>query len=473
MKPRNHVTPFLEFKEMDLFLFTGSQPSHSSFENEQGVRSFIEHFEEYVRWEKTKDTEYLREKYVITHSNPNQKVEDLANRFNKEIALYEPSVLLYFISPSDYLNGTQGSLSRLLKQVLQLKNNQAKFVLQYPWKTANETENKHIEQYILSIEQELLASLEEPERKRVFIVDNYRHLPLTDYVNELNQLNGEGHLKLGEYLVQSLYGTAEHFPGVGVTLDLMFKEEQLVYSKPPNPLDQRLKKLLDKDDPLTWLFMGDSITHGALWTYGYKDYVELFRSYIEETLHRPKDIFINTAVSGATIPSTLARIGVRLQPYHPDIIYMKLGANDVVHYTATEYKENLETMLRHLKEKNALIILSTPTPSDLGIDKSKRMREYIRVLYEIAVAYPEIILIDQYTVMQDYLEENPIGWRKEYTFYTDEVLHLGANGHLFMFHNLTKQLGLIHEESPYYNYYYVSEEEDALIVKDVFDTLHK
>ena len=58
-------------------------------------------------------------------------------------------------------------------------------------------------------------------------------------------------------------------------------------------------------DKMTWLFMGDSITHAALWTKGYDGIAQTFEKYLKDEMGRASDTVINTAVSGATTTSTL------------------------------------------------------------------------------------------------------------------------------------------------------------------------
>ena len=53
-----------------------------------------------------------------------------------------------------------------------------------------------------------------------------------------------------------------------------------------------------QDRPLKWLFYGDSITHGAVHTFGWRDYTQLFAERIRAELGRNMDVVINTAISG-------------------------------------------------------------------------------------------------------------------------------------------------------------------------------
>ena len=104
-------------------------------------------------------------------------------------------------------------------------------------------------------------------------------------------------------------------------------------------LQQQLKTKMENDDSLTWLFMGDSITHGAAYTLGQDTVAQSFEKYLKDDLKRSKDIVINTAVSGATVnganekdtdSSTLKHIQARLNDYNPDVISIMLGTNDIV-----------------------------------------------------------------------------------------------------------------------------------------------
>lgn len=74
-----------------------------------------------------------------------------------------------------------------------------------------------------------------------------------------------------------------------------------------------LSEKLKEKDKMTWLFMGDSITHAALWTKGYDGIAQTFEKYLKDEMGRASDTVINTAVSGATTTSTLNNIEQRLE----------------------------------------------------------------------------------------------------------------------------------------------------------------
>ena len=122
-------------------------------------------------------------------------------------------------------------------------------------------------------------------------------------------------------------------------------------------LDEKQKALSEKlkeKDKMTWLFMGDSITHAALWTKGYDGIAQTFEKYLKDEMGRASDTVINTAGSGATTTSTLNNIEQRLEKYTPDVVSIMLGTNDAATggLTADIYKKNLETIIEKIRNKN-------------------------------------------------------------------------------------------------------------------------
>ena len=66
----------------------------------------------------------------------------------------------------------------------------------------------------------------------------------------------------------------------------------------------RIKAILETKTPVKWVFVGDSITHGAKHTFGARSYPEIFGERIRWELRRVRDVIINTAISGNTATDT-------------------------------------------------------------------------------------------------------------------------------------------------------------------------
>ena len=223
-------------------------------------------------------------------------------------------------------------------------------------------------------------------------------------------------------------------------------------------LDEKQKELSEKlkeKDKMTWLFMGDSITHAALWTKGYDGIAQTFEKYLKDEMGRASDTVINTAVSGATTTSTLNNIEQRLEKYTPDVVSIMLGTNDAATggLTADIYKKNLETIIEKIRNKNkdAVIILRTPTPMWNTGSREANIPQYIAKMKQVADEQ-NLIYIDQYTELQKAF--NDYGWLKKDTVLFGNNLHPGANGHLLMTRHFLKGCGLWKEDSAIANLFY-------------------
>ena len=223
-------------------------------------------------------------------------------------------------------------------------------------------------------------------------------------------------------------------------------------------LDEKQKALSEKlkeKDKMTWLFMGDSITLAALWTKGYDGIAQTFEKYLKDEMGRASDTVINTAVSGATTTSTLNNIEQRLEKYTPDVVSIMLGTNDAATggLTADIYKKNLETIIEKIRNKNkdAVIILRTPTPMWNTGSREANIPQYIAKMKQVADEQ-NLIYIDQYTELQKAF--NDYGWLKKDTVLFGNNLHPGANGHLLMTRHFLKGCGLWKEDSAIANLFY-------------------
>ena len=59
-----------------------------------------------------------------------------------------------------------------------------------------------------------------------------------------------------------------------------------------------IRSLIANKEPIIWVFIGASVTQGALHTYGWKSYVEHFQERIRTEMRRMTDIVINSGISG-------------------------------------------------------------------------------------------------------------------------------------------------------------------------------
>ena len=128
---------------------------------------------------------------------------------------------------------------------------------------------------------------------------------------------------------------------------------------------ERVKKLFASNDPVKWIFYGDSITHGALHTFGQRDYVELFSERVRFELARTMDIIITTAISGDNTRGLLNSFDWRVAQFKPDVVFLMIGMNDCNadnDIGIDEFESNLSELATKIDDLNAVPVLQTTCP---------------------------------------------------------------------------------------------------------------
>ncbi len=132
---------------------------------------------------------------------------------------------------------------------------------------------------------------------------------------------------------------------------------------------KELLSILRSPKPAKWLFYGDSITHGAFHTMGWRDYTELFSERIRYELRRLDDVVIKSAYDGNTTRHLLESFEWRVEQFRPQVVFVMIGTNDCcidpagVRVPLDEFKENLNTLIKRIQAMNGAIpVLQTTCP---------------------------------------------------------------------------------------------------------------
>lgn len=207
--------------------------------------------------------------------------------------------------------------------------------------------------------------------------------------------------------------------------------------------------------PWTWVFYGDSITHGAAHTHGWRSFVEIFQERVRYELRRPNDIVVNSAISGQTARELLndGSYEWRVRRFKPDAVVLMIGMNDIVRGgSADEFRTRLETLLDRFRADGAIPVLQTPnTIQKVENPTTDYLRGYLRrfeelpayaeVIREVAAA-KDVILVDHFAY-----------WSREAAdpavldFWLGETIHPGPRGHQEMAALLLKELNLYSDKS--------------------------
>ena len=205
----------------------------------------------------------------------------------------------------------------------------------------------------------------------------------------------------------------------------------------------RVKALLARKEPVVWLFAGDSITHGAAHTFGWRDYTELFRERVAWELQRMDDAVINTAYSGYNTRGLLEQYELRVARFKPDVVFIMIGMNDCCQETVplAEFKRNLHELACRIQEAGGLPIMQTTCPVISG--KAPGREEYLPAYMDAirqTSAEMQLPMVDHYADYQN---------RGEQTCYylMSDPFHPNELRHRAFMHLICKELGIWNDSS--------------------------
>jgi acyl-CoA thioesterase-1 len=213
-------------------------------------------------------------------------------------------------------------------------------------------------------------------------------------------------------------------------------------SNPLLPDMERIKALLKGVDPLTWLFTGDSITHGAKHTNGYRSFPEIFGERVRWEMRRTRDVVINTGISGNITDNILSDFQWRIAQFKPAVVSVMIGTNDCAraNITTEDYKSDLINLIDKIRELNAVPILHTPNFIDLEkAPRYARLPEFAKVVQELAVKN-KLILVDNWAYWKEASrkETENAGYKK----WLEDPIHPDAKGHVEIARLLFKVLDI-------------------------------
>lgn len=234
----------------------------------------------------------------------------------------------------------------------------------------------------------------------------------------------------------------------GAFLPAYVQAQGFEYPLPANVPDQeRIAELLKKKEPNLWLFTGDSITHGAKHTEGYRSYPEIFEERIRWELARTRDWVINTGISSQTTRSILDDFDWRITKFTPSVVSLMIGTNDCAKadIPVPVFEKNLHTFVERVRVLNAIPILHTPNPIILETSpERKTLPDYIPAIRKVA-EQRQVILVDNYLYWEDrhkrYLNH-------VYRQWLNDRLHPNYKGHQQIARLMFRTLEIFDPEQP-------------------------
>ncbi|MBE6391631.1 MAG: SGNH/GDSL hydrolase family protein [Lentisphaerae bacterium] len=202
--------------------------------------------------------------------------------------------------------------------------------------------------------------------------------------------------------------------------------------------------------PWTWVFYGDSITHGAAHTRGFRSFPEIFAERLRWEMRFLYDVVINTGISGQSTVQLLdeKRYDWRVRRFKPDAVLILIGMNDTVKVRSAEkYRDNLISLVRRVRDDGAIPVLQTNgnilhvPENDNYMTRYEKLPEYNQVVRQVA-STESVILVDH----EKYWNHFAIG-EEELKLWLGEAIHPGGKGHLEMAKCIFQTLDIYDPES--------------------------
>jgi lysophospholipase L1-like esterase len=203
----------------------------------------------------------------------------------------------------------------------------------------------------------------------------------------------------------------------------------------------RLKQILT-GPPVTWVFLGDSITQGVTHTHGWRNYVEHFAERVRGELGRRGDAIVNSGVAGATTEDLLPEFHWRAGRFAPDVVFVMFGTNDILagEHGVRGFRYRLDQIVQRSRDVGATVVLQTPPPvledGDRGPDL---IAKYATAVREVG-ADLGVLVVDHAAhwakaAKDTGVEVAPVGW-------LDDTFHPGARGHHELTRTLLRSIGI-------------------------------
>ena len=203
--------------------------------------------------------------------------------------------------------------------------------------------------------------------------------------------------------------------------------------------------------PFTWVFYGDSITHGAAHTHGWRSFPEIFAERVRWELKQSADVIVNTAYSGRTAKALSQKeaFDACVTRFAPDAVFLMAGTNDIVRTEggAEGFRGYLDAVVEQIVQLGAIPIVQNYPPVAKSenpgyVKRYEEMPAYNAVIAETAAKYGAIF-VDHWSHWREHAPTPEIldSW-------LGETIHPGARGHFEMAMTIFRTLGIYSAESP-------------------------
>ena len=199
-----------------------------------------------------------------------------------------------------------------------------------------------------------------------------------------------------------------------------------------------IRQILEADAPAKWIFYGDSITHGALHTFGHRDYAELFTERLRFELGRTMDIVLTSAISGDNTRGLLQSFDWRVGQFEPAVVLIMIGMNDCSENNeidVSEFGDNLTKLIKRLEQIDAIPVLQTTCPILPGQapDREPHIDAYMEAIRQAATDH-DASLIDHTALWKQNADKH--------AYWMSDAFHPNEYGHRAFADLLYREFGI-------------------------------
>ena len=201
----------------------------------------------------------------------------------------------------------------------------------------------------------------------------------------------------------------------------------------------RLKEILT-GPPVTWVFLGDSVTQGVTHTHGWRSYVEHFAERVRGELGRRGDAVVNSGVSGTTTEDLLPEFHWRAGRFAPDVVFVMFGTNDILagENGVRGFRYRLDQIVQRSRDVGATVVLQAPPPVLADGDRGPELIGLYGQAVRQVGSDLGVLVVDHaahWTAAAQDGQVVPDGW-------LDDTFHPNARGHHELARTLLGALGI-------------------------------
>jgi len=399
-----------------VWIFTGGAHGAGGFEENKGFRSSTGLFEEVVRWDMAWQEMAARERFVFNTARPGYNVYDINREFDQRVGCYQPAAVVYIAGSEDWELPQEQWMKGigLLRERVEAIG--ARLLVVEAWKEAQE-------------QREAASGMKRNQEQSGKCFDREKAAEYPGDWDSVAEAN---------WVLERIGGWR-----CAVTTD----ERNRMELAPATEAFGENGSVMLRSEPMKWLFIGDSITHGALHTHGYDSLPQLWEKYLRKDYGRVDDTVLNTGVSGATAGEFLERLDIRYTPYaDADVVVMMFGTNDCCFpesITVEKFKKQLRRILELMDSHGSQVILRIPQPQrEDAAERAKALVPFAEAAREVACA-SNVILVDHFQNFTQMQKEAP----ERFAACMSDAVHPNTRGQYRMFREMAYAVGMVKEDS--------------------------